>query len=146
MDIRDEIDASFGTGPTEGPVQAIVAEGHRALRRRRLAVAGAAAVVAVVVGGSAVFAAGGGGDTARGREPGFAGSPTATASSGKAGPTRKQVSRALRMNLADYGDDGRLRIDPRARVVQRLVNPYGLVAPARSAAVVLESAARRTGS
>lgn len=138
MDIRDEIDASFGSGPAEGPVQAILAEGHRALRRRRLTVAGAAAVVAVVVGGSAVFAAGGSGDTARGREPGYAASPTATASSGKAGPTRKQVRRALRMDLADYGDDGRLRIDPRARVVQRLDNPYDLVAPARSAAVVLE--------
>ena len=138
MSIRDEIDASFGTGPTPGPVHAIVADGHRALRRRRLAVSGAAALVVVVVGSGAVFAAGGGGDTAGGRDVDVAGSPSAAPSPEKSEPTRKQVSRALGMHLADYGDDGRVAIDPRARVVQRLDNPYDLAAPGTSAAVVLE--------
>jgi hypothetical protein len=138
MSIQDEIDASFGTGPAEGPVHAIIADGHRALRRRRLATSGAAALVVVVLGGSAVFAAGGGADNAGGPDVDVAGSPSAAASPDKVEPTRKQVSRVLRMNLADYGDNGRLVIDPRARVVQRLDNPYDLVAPAKSAAVVLE--------
>jgi hypothetical protein len=138
MSIRDEIDASFGTGPTEGPVHAIVAEGHRALRRRRLASSCAAAVVAVVLGGSAVYAAGGGGDTAGGRDTDVVGSPSATATREAARPTRKQVSRVLRMQLADYGDTGRLEVDPRARVVDRLDNPYDLAAPGRSVAVALE--------
>ena len=67
MSIQDEIDTSFGTGPEEGPVHAILAEGHRALRRRRIALTGAAALAVVVVGGSAVFAAGGGTEDAGGR-------------------------------------------------------------------------------
>ena len=136
MDIRDEIDASFGTGPTEGPVHAIVADGHRALRRRRLATSGAAALVAVVLGGGAVFAAGGD-DTAGGRGTDVVGSPTAGTPT-PAEPTRKQVRRVLRMQLADYGVDGRLEVDPRARVVQRLDNPFRLTAPGRSLAVALE--------
>ena len=138
MNIQDEIDASFGAGPDEGPVHAILADGHRALRRRRLATSGAAALVAVVLGASAVFAAGGGGDTAGGRDPEVAGSPSATSAPETSGPTRKEVSRALGMHLADYGDDGRLAIDSRARVVQRLDNPYDIAAPGKSAAVVLE--------
>jgi hypothetical protein len=138
MNIQDEIDASFGTGPAEQPVHVVLAEGHRALRRRRIAVSGAAAVLMVAVCGGTVFAAGGGHGTAGSREAEVAGSPSATASSEAPEPTRKQVERALRLQLADYGDDGRLVIDPRARVVQRLDNPYDLVAPARSAAVVLE--------
>ena len=75
MNIQDEIDASFGTGPAEGPVHAILADGHRALRRRRLATSGAAALVAVVLGGSAVFAAGGGADNAGGPDADVAGLP-----------------------------------------------------------------------
>ena len=138
MNIQDEIDASFGTGPSEGPVHVIVADGHRALRRRRLATSGAATLVAIVLGSSAVFAAGGGGDNAGGPDANVAGSPTVAASPTKIEPTRQQVRRALRMNLADYGDDGRLVIDSRARVVQRLDNPYDLAGPAKSVAVAVE--------
>lgn len=138
MDISDEIDASFGTGPTEGPVHAILADGHRALRRRRLATGGVAGLVMVVLGSGAVVAAGGGGDRAGGRDADVAGSPSAAASSEAAEPTRKQVRRVLRMQLADYGGDGQLTIDPRARVVQRIENPYELAAPGKSVALALE--------
>ena len=137
MNIQDEIDASFGTGPEEAPVHVLVARGHRALRRRRLATSGAAAAVVVVLGGGAVFAAGGGADRAGGTGD-VAGSPSATASPEAATPTRKQISRALRLQLADYRDNGRFTVDPRARVVQRLDNPYHLAAPARSTAVAVE--------
>jgi hypothetical protein len=140
MNIQDEIDASFGTGPAQGTVHAILADGHRALRRRRLATSGAAALVAVVLGGSAVFATGGGGDRSGGTGD-VAVSPSATGSPEPRHPerpTRKEMERALGMGLADYRDDGRFTVDPRARDVQRLNNPYDLVAPERSTAVAVE--------
>src|SRR5688572_24536571 len=138
MDIRAEIDASFGTGPEEGPVHALVADGHRALRRRRLVTAGAGALVVVVVGGSAVFASVGGGDTSSRQVPDVVAPPTATETVTPFEPTRRQVNRALRMRLAEYDFSGRLVVDDRARVVQRLTNPYDIAAPGKSAALVVE--------
>jgi hypothetical protein len=137
MNISDEIDASFGTGPEEGPVHALVTEGHRALRRRRLVSAGTGALVAVIVGGSAVYASGGG-DTAGGPGPDVAVHPTATETATPFEPTRKQVNRALDLRLAEYDDSGRVVVDDRARVVQRITNPYDIAAPGKSVAFVLE--------
>ena len=51
MDIQDEIDRSFGAGPEPGPVEALVADGRRALRRRR-ASTGAAALAIVLIAGA----------------------------------------------------------------------------------------------
>ena len=137
MNISHEIDASFGTGPEEGPVHALVTQGHRALRRRRLVTVGAGALAAVAVGGSAVFASGGG-DTAGGPDPDVVASPTATQTATPFEPTQKQVNRALRMRLAEYAPDGRLVVDDRARVVQRITNPYDIAAPGQSVALALE--------
>ena len=138
MNIGDEIDASFGAGPEEGPVHALVADGHRALRRRRLVTAASGALVAVVVSGVA-FASVGGRDTA-GPDRHVAATPTDTGTPTPYEPTRKEVNRALRLRLAAYGDDGggRLVIDDRARVVRRIANPYDIAAPGKSVALVLE--------
>ncbi len=139
MSISDEIDASFGAGPEEGPVHALVAEGHRALRRRRLATTATGALVAVVVVSGVAFASVGGRDNA-GPDRDVAATPTATETPTPYEPTRREVNRALRMRLAAYGDDGggRLVIDDRARVVQRIANPYDIAAPGKSVALVLE--------
>ena len=48
MDIQDEIDRSFGPGPEPGPVDALVADGRRALRRRRATTAAAALAIVLV--------------------------------------------------------------------------------------------------
>lgn len=59
MDIKDELDASFGDGPPLRPVTDAITAGRAALRRRRLGAGAATLAVVVVMGGTAYAAAGG---------------------------------------------------------------------------------------
>ena len=79
IDIRDEIDRSFGDGPPPPPYGHVLARGRQALRRRRLA--GTAAVLAaVVVTGGALVAADGPGTSTAPPPPLATSSTTATPS------------------------------------------------------------------
>lgn len=150
MAIRDEIDRSFGSGPdtrsVDEELEELLRTGHRDLRRRRLAAVAAAAVVAVVVGGTALATAGGG--SSQGAP--VAGEPSSTATTGTmtpspaseadpAPPTRKEIEKVMRRtSIAEYDGSGHLKIDPRAEVVDRIDNPFGLVPPRRSVGLAVE--------
>ncbi len=162
MDIKDEIDRSFGSGPADGAgdagdgdagVEQLLAAGRRALRRRRLAVAGAALATVAVVGGTAWAATGAGSDRADGVP--VATRPGATQDASRAadpstGPTPSEQPRAERtpsnaeidhalgdLNLVSYDDSGAVVIDHRATLVARIDNPFHLDPPQKSVGVAV---------
>ncbi|WP_179662232.1 hypothetical protein [Nocardioides panaciterrulae] len=161
MDIRDEIDRSFGSGPNDGATDAeierLLAAGHRALRRRRLAVAGAALTTAAVVGGTAWAAAGAGSDRAddapvasssgatRAADPSTAATPSTGPTSSPTGgpgaertPSNAELDHVLHeLSLVAYDDAGNVVVDDRATVVQRLANPFHLDPPQKSVGVAV---------
>ena len=129
-DVRERIDRSFGDGPAPAPVTDLLGHGHRALARRRLTVAAAAAAAVVgVVGGGAALA-GGTGDDARAPQVATSATPTPPTPSASPGatqaarPTDDEIAQALRRPLAGYDDPGRLTIDPAAKVLTRIDDPY----------------------
>lgn len=129
MDIQDEIDRSFGTGPEPGPVQALVADGRRALRRRR-ATTGAAALAIVLVAGGTAWAAAGPGAHTRGAGP-------SVASSGSPGPGEEETP-VSRRHLATFDKDGSLVLEDGVTIVRRVDNPMDLALPSRSVGLVLD--------
>ncbi|MFC4784438.1 hypothetical protein ACT8ZV_08190 [Nocardioides sp. MAHUQ-72] len=143
MDIRDEIDRSFGSGPEPGPVTALVSEGRRALRRRRLVTGAAAAAVVVAIGGTTALATAGGGHP---QGAPVAGEPKATTTTGSptpsptTAPERLAVvtdKRAALMGMdVSLQPDGTLHVAPGVKVVRVVDNPYHRKAPSISAAVV----------
>ena len=145
MDIRDEIDRSFGSGPEPGPVTALVSEGRRALRRRRIAIGTAAAAVAVAIGGTTALATAGGGSP---QGAPLAGEPSATTTPGPATPSPTtepeperlaivQDSKAAFMGMdVSLEPDGTLHVAPGVKVVRVVDNPYHRKDPTMSAAVV----------
>ena len=127
-EIRERIEGSFGDGPPLSHAD-VLPLGQRALRRRRRLVAGAAAVAVLAVGGTTVAVAdrimAGPGPAG----PQVAGSPSASptptvATPTPATPTRAEISRALHRPLADYDGRGRLVLDPEARVLTRIDDPF----------------------
>jgi hypothetical protein len=145
MDISEEIDRSFGSGPEQGTVSALVADGRRALRRRRLATGAAAAVVAVVVGGTTVLASAGGGDPQGAPLAGEPSGTTTGAATPSPSPTAEEPAgievvrdpKAGMLGMAvDLRPDGTLHVAPGVQVVRIVDNPYHRKAPAISAAVV----------
>ena len=154
MDIRDEIDHSFGSGPDDGAgVGELLVAGRRALLRRRLSVGAGALATVAVLGGTTWAATGVGGDraddapvasnpshsshTATPSDP-----PSATPSTPPAAAGSKP-SRALYKHvvmdlmLASYDEHGRVVVDPRATVVDRVDNPFHLEPPQDSAGVAV---------
>lgn len=122
IDIREELDRSFGAGPAHASLESQLAAGHRALRRRRAGLAAAAAAAVVAVGGAsyAVAAAGGASDTGGGQHQHIAEEPSAQ-------PWQ-------RGELLRY-TDGELELRPGTRVHEHLENPLGYRAPDLSDAV-----------
>ena len=129
MDIHDEIDRSFGAGPEPRPVDALVADGRRALRRRR-ATTGAAALALVLVAGGTTWAAAGPGPHARGADP-------SVTSSRSPGPSEEEPPVARR-ELATYAKDGTLVLQDGVTIVRRVDNPMDLELPKRSVGLVLD--------
>ena len=122
MDIQDEIDRSFGSGPEPRPVDALVADGRRALRRRR-ATTGAAALAIVLVAGGTTWAAAGPGTQARGADP----SVTSDAS-----------PRPREQQPATYDGDGTLVLRDGVTVLRQVDNPMNLEPPKKSVGLVLD--------
>jgi hypothetical protein len=149
MDIRDEIDRSFGPGPdtrtVDDELQGLLASGHRNLRRRRVVAGAAAAAAAVAIGGTTVLAAAGGGSPSGAP---LAGEPSATPT-GAATPSptppaskpagitvvRDQEAGMMGMSVS-LRPDGKLHVEPGVQVVRIVDNPYHRKAPSISAAVV----------
>lgn len=62
MDIKENLDTSFGDGPRQSPIDDHVTAGRRALRRRRATTGVAGLAVVALVGGTSWLATGGTGD------------------------------------------------------------------------------------
>lgn len=113
-DIRDELDRSFGDGPTHRPLEAQLGAGHRALRRRR-ALAAATAVGVVVIAGSGYAVVGSGSGT----------TPDADRRQVAVEPSQAPWQRG---ELVRYVD-GELQVRPGVTVHEHLENPFGYRAP-----------------
>src|SRR6476469_6563963 len=130
MDIQDEIDRSFGAGPEPGPVDALVADGRRALRRRR-ATTGAAALAVVLIAGGTTWAAAGPGPHARGADP-------SVASDTSPGPGEEEHPAAAHQSPATLDTDGTLVLQDGVTVLRRVDNPMALEPPKLSVGLVLD--------
>jgi hypothetical protein len=131
MDIQDEIDRSFGAGPEPGPVDALVADGRRALRRRR-ATTGAAALAIVLIAGGTTWAAAGPGTHARGADPSIA-------SDTSPGPSEEESpSGPVHQSPATLEKDGTLVLQDGVTVLRRVDNPMELEPPKLSVGLVLD--------
>jgi hypothetical protein len=159
MDIRDEIDRSFGSGPDDGGgdgggVGELLVAGRRALLRRRLTVGAGALATVAIIGGTTWAATGSGGDRADDvpvagggatGQPTRAASPSAPPSASPSSPpeghrpSNAEIDHALRdLDLVAYDDTGKLVIDPRVTVVDRVANPFHQPSPQGSAGVAVE--------
>lgn len=154
-DIKDEIDRSFGSGPDHraGVVDAL-ADGRRALLRRRLTVGAGALATVAVIGGTTWAATGTGegraDDTPVASNPGHpsraaapstppSASPSTPPSQAGRTPTTAEIHHALDdLNLVMYSETGKVVIDPRATVVDRIDNPFDLKPPSRSVGVAVK--------
>ncbi len=147
IDIRREIDRSFGDGPETGASDAIVddllSRGRRVVHRRRALIATGAAAVAVALVVNTTAAVGGswggaGGHTPVADAPGLSGTggSTATADPTRT-PSRKEIAHALGQHLVEYDSSGHLVVDPAATVIRQIDNPFDVPAGDRSVAVVL---------
>ncbi|QNN54020.1 hypothetical protein [Nocardioides mesophilus] len=137
--LQEELDRSFGDGPSLPSVDTHVAAGRRALRRRRVAsgVAGLAAAGVLATGWYAVAPSTetGSAQVAGGTSPA---TPSASASASEAadpttGPTAAPWPRG---ELVRYVD-GELEVRPGVTVHERIRNPYGFEPPQRSDALDL---------
>jgi hypothetical protein len=130
MDIQDEIDRSFGSGPEPGPVDALVADGRRALRRRRATTAAAALAIVLVAGGT-TWAAAGPGPHARGADP-------LVAPDTSPGPGEEEHPAAAHQAPAALDKDGTLVLQDGVTVLRRVDNPMDLEPPKQSVGLVLD--------
>jgi hypothetical protein len=152
--LGDLLDRSFGAGPEGLPTPADrLAAGRRALqRRRRFAVAGSSVAVVVATGLGFAVAGAGGDHGADGPTPplatqGTTPSPTAT-SAPTEGPTAdgappQKSHRQLQKLVSDqfpasFDSDGQIVVKDGWKVTQQVDEPLGLVAPEKSAGVVVE--------
>ena len=137
MDIGTEIDRSFGDGPAPEPIDALLARGHRSLRRRRLAT-GAAALVLVVVAGGGAWSATGSGPSGHDSSTPVATDPTprpgtSTTSDPSQATTPDPLAQALRGGeLVALTLDGRLAVRDGVEVLKRVPNPLGYTDPGTS--------------
>jgi hypothetical protein len=113
MNLTEELDRSFGTGPEHRPVEARLSAGRRLVRRRRLATGAGAVAAALVVGGTA-FALAGGGSPSAVQEPTVATSPTSSPEAADPPVDAGGPDHDLQWGReAAYLDtDGKLRIKP----------------------------------
>lgn len=124
LDLRQEIDRSFGDGPGHRPVEQRIGAGRRAVVRRRVA-GGVAALAAVVAIGGAAWAVVPG-------EPATRGAEIASDPSTDSAPVRWAAD-----DPPVRYRGGELEVAPGAVVHQHIENPYGLAPPLTSDALDL---------
>lgn len=127
-DLREQLDRSFGDGPTHLPLDARLAAGHRALLRRRIGTGLVTAAVVIAVIGT-TFAVAGGDDRAT-REPGYAASDSSVATEPSVSPEPSPIP--WRGEFVRYDRAGEVEVRPGAEVLERIENPYGHELPRRS--------------
>ncbi|MBF4161319.1 hypothetical protein [Nocardioides acrostichi] len=141
-DLHDQIDASFGVGPTLPDAAQRVALGRRTQRRRRVAAAAGGLGVAAVLG--VTFALTGPGGSTRADDlvatsPASASASPSTSSSPSDAPAGGwEDGEQVRYR------DGDLEVRPGVTVVRTIENPYARTAPALSRAYVLEEDGQRS--
>jgi hypothetical protein len=140
MLLRDEIEQSFGDGPTHRPIEELVATGRRRARRRRAAgLAAALATVGVLGVTYAVTAPGGEGSGA----PPIANDPTtsstpdadATPDDLPDGSVSSEMTMGRGKGRVGLSEDGELVIGSAVEVLQRVENPMHVAPPAYSFAL-----------
>lgn len=130
LDLHDEIDRSFGTGPAHRDLDTLLAAGRRARRRRRSATGAAALAIVAAVGGSAWLLA----------DPG---SPEASPAGPDGTPAPRTVASKPHRQHIDFLDQpavitrSGLHIRPGWHLVRRIPNPMDYDLPNRSVAVVV---------
>ncbi len=129
MQLSEEIERSFGTGPADRPVEDRIKAGHRALRRRRAAAGLAGAGVLALLGVTYVAIS----------PASLDGSTGNVATTASATPTPSPTASAV----ADPWEDGtpiryvggELQLQPGVVVHQHIENPYGYALPKQSDAL-----------
>lgn len=137
IDIAERIDRSFGDGPAAPPLDALLGQGHRALRRRRMSVAGAGLAAAVVMGGVVLWSTGDGGT---GADRPFVDEPTSQAPTPDPDPWQVVPAGDPAIEgteLVGWDNDGRLKVREGVTVLHYADNPLGFKAPDRSAAMAV---------
>lgn len=132
-DLRALIDSSFGDGPPERALGAVLGAGRRAVRRRRAALAGTTLAVALAVTGGAFALAGDG--TTTGTDP----VPPATQAP-EPGQPELQVRTAPDVaadELVRIAGAGVVDVRPGVEVLDEVDDPYEREAPGWSVAVRL---------
>lgn len=139
MDIRDELDASFGDGPAHRPIDGQVRAGRKALRRRRVTTGVAALAVVGLVGGTSWLATAG---TGQGDAPSDNGADTPVATAPSTTPTQKpSKAHDFVPTKADFlGEPAMIRsgdvyLDEGWREVRRMKNPMNYPPQHHSVAV-----------
>jgi hypothetical protein len=138
IDIRDEIERSFGDGPPVDDTP-ILGLGQRALRRRRLTVAVGTAVCCVVVGGAAWSTTGSSGPSSGGEvaiQP--SGDPTQAAAGEPPVEYREADDPDLGNTEVAYGGDGVFLVRQGVEVLEYVENPLELEPPRYSAGFALD--------
>jgi hypothetical protein len=125
MQLSEEIERSFGTGPEHRPIEARIKAGRRALRRRQAAAAVAGVGVLAVLGGTYSAISPGPQDEGTGN---VAVNPSPTPSSTVDVETWED-------NIPLRYVDGELQIRPGVVVHERIENPYGYEPPKQSDAL-----------
>jgi hypothetical protein len=140
IDIRDELDRSFGAGPPVDDLAVVLDRGHRAVRRRRITVAAGAAVCCVVVGGAAWSTVDSSGPTT-GRDPVVQPSGTGTGQEAGSLPVeyRKADDPDLGKGLVGFGDDGVFLVREGVDILEYVDNPLGLRPPDYSAGFAIRT-------
>lgn len=123
MNLTEELDRSFGSGPEHRPIEDRLAAGHRVVRRRRVATT-AAAALAVVAIGTAGFAVSGGNDPSS--DKGVATQPSAD-------PSEPVVLQGGMKVGLDCNDE--LHTAKGVEVVKTVDNPMGYAPPEHSIGV-----------
>ncbi len=144
-EIADRLDRSIGDGPEPHPsLEALLVEGHRAVRRRHLTLGSASAAAVAAIAVTASMLAGASSDHAGTdvvQQP--TGSPSATPATrvdpapSDTPPTPAEVRRVLRHLLVSVVDGGQVAVSE-GTVLRRVDNPFGVAAPATSLALEIQ--------
>lgn len=134
MTISEQIEASFGDGPSHRPLEDRLSAGRRA-RRRRKSTEGVAAVASVAVLGLAAYTLAPGGTPDSAKDPGFSEQPSATPSDAS---TRKRVEALEQSKWAAYDADGNVVLGEGVTESRRVPNPLNWSLPKKSVGLELE--------
>lgn len=134
MNISEQIETSFGDGPSHRPLEDRLSAGRRA-RRRRKSTEGLAVVAGVAVLGLAAYTLAPSGSPDTAKDPGFANPSTAT-------PTDPSVLERLAAleasKWATYDPDGNVVLGEGVTERRRVPNPLNSPLPEKSVGLELE--------